>query len=440
MDGVSPCPLIENPHPTYPGGQQQIKEQDLNQTNSPAEKVATTPEKAAAPEARPGPNVVKAPTAKVAVRPPAQPAGIRRRHVVMSFTFVLWVILPVALSAFYLYTVARDQYASHVGFSVRKEEIGSAIELLGGITELSGSSSSDTDILYEFIQSSQIVHAVNKQLDMVRIYRRPDDPVFSLGEDARIESLSEYWQRMVKIFYDRGSGIVQIRVLAFDPKDAKNVAEVIFRESSDMINQLSAIARADAMRYAEEELARAETRLKASTTLLTSFRNRTQIVDPAADVQGQMGLLNSLSAQMAAAQIELELLLDNASESDPRVSQANRKIAAIQKLIDGERATFGGASGVSGVTQYSDLIEEYQSLELERQFSEKSYLSALAARDVALAEAQRQSRYLATHISPTLAETAEYPKRGVLLTIIGGFLLLSWSILVMVYYSLRDRR
>jgi capsular polysaccharide transport system permease protein len=245
---------------------------------------------------------------------------------------------------------------------------------------------------------------------------------------------------MVKIFYDRGSGLVEIRVLAFAPEDAKAVAEVIFQESSDMINQLSAIARADAMRYAEEELARAEDRLKESNRSLTSFRNRTQIVDPVADVQGQMGLLNSLNAQMAEAQIEMELLLDNSAESDPRVAQANRKIAAIQKLINEERSSFGGSSRVAGVTQYSELLEEYQALELERQFAEKSYLSALAARDVAFAEAQRQSRYLATHIAPTLAETAEYPRRLILLSMIAGFLLISWSIMVMVYYSLRDRR
>lgn len=421
-------------------GQHQTKEHDLNQTNSPAEQVANTPEKGAAPETRPGPNVVKAPTAKTPARPPARPAAMRRRHVVLAFSFVLWVILPVVLSGLYLYTIARDQFASHVGFSVRTEEIGSAIELLGGITELSGSSSSDTDILYEFIQSPQIVRAVHEQLDMARIYQRAGDPVFTLGEDTRIEALLSYWQRMVKIFYDRSSGLVEIRVLAFEPQEAKAVAEVVFAESSNMINQLSAIARADAMRYAEEELARAEDRLKISNTSLTSFRNRTQIVDPAADVQGQMGLLNSLNAQMAEAQIELELLLDNANESDPRVNQANRKIAAIQKLIDEERSAFGGGTGLTGVKQYSELIEEYQALELEREFAEKSYLSALAARDVAMAEAQRQSRYLATHISPTLAETAEYPRRVLLLLMISGFLLLSWSIMVMIYYSLRDRR
>lgn len=402
--------------------------------------MAVTPDKGPAPETRPGPNVVQAPAKQAPVRPTAKPARVKTRHVIIGLSFVVLVVLPIILSIWYLYAVARDQYASHVGFSVRTEEIGSAIELLGGITELSGSSSSDTDILYEFIQSPQIVRAVNEQLDLAQIYQRPGDPVFTLWDDTRIEALSSYWQRMVKIFYDRSSGLVEIRVLAFDPEDARSIAEVVFRESSDMINELSAIARADAMRYAEEELERAEDRLLVSNRSLTSFRNRTQILDPAADVQGQMGLLNSLNAQMAEAQIELELLLDGSAQNDPRVTQTKRKIEAVQNLINKERSSFGGASGVSGVTQYSELLEEYQALELERQFAEKSYLSALAARDVALAEAQRQSRYLATHISPTLAETAEYPRRLMLLSMIAGFLLVSWSILVMVYYSLRDRR
>ncbi|WP_297772739.1 sugar transporter [uncultured Roseovarius sp.] len=418
----------------------------MNEVTSPPDKKTEGPDKSDEGGARTNTKAAQAktpppsPNPNSEPRPPVQRARMRLRHVIIALSFVLWVIVPLAIASVYLYQVARDQYASHVGFSVRTEEVGSAVELLGGITELSGSSSSDTDILYEFIQSQQMVRSVNEQLDMQAIYRRPDDPVFTLGEDARVEALAKYWQRMVKIFYDRGSGLIELRVLAFRPEDARSIAEVIFTESSEMINELSAIARADATRYAEEELARAEDRLKAANTSLTAFRNRTQIVDPQADIQGQMGLLNSLNAQMAEAQIERELLLDNTNDSDPRVAQANRKMAAIQKLIDEERASFGGQGGLSGVTQYSDILEEYQALELERQFAEKSYLSALAARDAAVAKAQQQSRYLATHIAPTLAETPEYPRRLMLLGIMAGFLFVSWSILVMVYYSLRDRR
>lgn len=382
-----------------------------------------------------------APAKVVEVRPAARPARLRRRHIILFLSFVIWVLVPLAVASWYLFYVARDQYASHVGFAVRTEEVSSAVELLGGITELSGSSSSDTDILYEFIGSQQMVRRINEKLDLGHIYQRPDDPVFGLGDDSRIEALTSYWERMVKVYYDRSSGLIEVRVLAFDAQDANAIARAVFAESSAMINKLSAIARADSIRYAEEELAQAEDRLTTASQALTVFRNRTQIVDPLADIQGQMGLVNSLNAQMAEAQIELELLLDNSSESDPRVQQAQRKMIAIQKLIDEERARFG----VQGATNeadnpFSQLLEEYQALELERQFAEKTYLSAQTTRDAAVAEAQRKSRYLASYIEPTLAETPEYPKRDTLLLIAAALLFISWAILVMIYYSLRDRR
>ena len=376
------------------------------------------------------------------IRPPAGPARLKRRHIVLIASFVLWVIAPVSIGAVYLYAVAEDQYASHIGFSVRKEQVGSAIELLGGITELSGSSSSDTDILYEFIQSQQLVRLVNNKLDLARIYYNPGDPVFGLAENPRIERLADYWNRMVKVFYDRSSGLIEVRVVAFDPQNAQAIARTLFEESSQMINDLSAIARADATRYAEEELSEAVERLKIARQAKTTFQNRTQIVDPSADIQGQMGVLGSLQQQLAETRIDLqEQVLQGADPTNPLVQNARRRIEAINSLIDQERDKFGGVARREGSQDaYSDLLAEFESLQVELEFRQKSYLSAQAARDAALAEAQRKSRYLAMHVEPTLAETAEYPRRLVLVGLLATLTFITWSIMAMIYYSLRDRR
>ncbi|MCX8226015.1 MAG: capsule biosynthesis protein, partial [Sulfitobacter sp.] len=85
-------------------------------------------------------------------------------------------------------------------------------------------------------------------------------------------------------------------------------------------------------------------------------------------------------------------------------------------------------------------VGEFESLSVDRDFAERSYTAALAAYDVAVAESRRQSRYLAAHIKPTLAETSIYPDRLLTLTLIAFFSFLIWAILVMVGYSLRDRR
>ncbi|SER05244.1 capsular polysaccharide transport system permease protein [Thalassovita taeanensis] len=352
------------------------------------------------------------------------------------------VILPLAATIFYLYTVAEDQYASTFGFAVRSEEISGAQSLLGGLASLSGNSSSDTDILYEFIQSRSLIEKVDEQLDLDTIFSRPEyDPIFAFDPDGTIEDLVDYWQRMVRISY-ASNGLIEVRVNAFDPQEAKTIAETIVSESTTMINDLSAIARSDATRYALEDLEQAVSRLKSTREALTKFRSETRIVDPKADIQGQMGLLNSLEAQLAETIIEMNLLMDTARDNDPRVDQARRRIAVIQSLIEQERQKFGmgGTSRVDDGKDYSTLVGEFERLMVDVEYAQKSYLAAQSVLDTAQAEAQRQSRYLATYATPSLPQSAQYPKRITLSMLTGLIMLLAWSIGVLVYYSLRDRR
>jgi capsular polysaccharide transport system permease protein len=372
--------------------------------------------------------------------PSAVPARPRRRHWALLVSFILVVMIPTLAAAWYLYERAADQYASTIGFSVRTEEAGSAIELLGGIASLSGSSSSDTDILFEFLQSQELVAALDDQLDLRAIWARADpdiDPIFAYQAPGTIEDLVRHWGRMVRIYYDSGTGLLELRVLAFTPDEARLIAQGIFRESSAMINQLSAIAREDALGYSRDELEQAEDRLAAARVALAEWRNLNQTIDPTADTVGQMGLVTNLQAQLAEALIELDLLRETTRENDPRLAQAERLIRVIEDRIAAERAVLG----TTGAGESSaDLVGEYERLAVDLEFAQQSYTASLGAFYVATGEAQRQSRYLAAHIRPTLAERAEYPDRIMLLGLVSLFLLLGWTVAALVAYSLRDRR
>lgn len=392
---------------------------------------------AAPPAAPPAPKVKV-----VETRAPARPARLKLRHILVMFSFLLCVVAPTAVAGFYLYTYAADQYASKVGFTVRREETSSAMELLGGLTSMSTSSSSDTDILYEFIQSQELVRAIDDTLDLHALYGKPEqDVVFRLDEGASIEDLVDYWADMVRIFYDPGTGLIEVEVRAFDPQDARAVAQELFRRSSAMINELSSVAREDTTRYARQELDQAVERLKEARRALTLFRNETQIVDPSADIQGQMGLLNSLQAQLADALIELDLLAGTVRESDPRAEQARRRIEVINTRIEEERRKLGvSGTGVGSGEAFADLVGQFESLSVDLRFAEQAYVSALSAFDTAVAEARRQSRYLAAYLQPTLAETPQYPQRETLLAVLALILFGAWTVTVLVYYSLKDRR
>ncbi len=389
--------------------------------------------------AAPLPNAL--PSGLAPIKPTAGTAQVRRRHGLLVLSFVLLVLLPIGITAFYLWGKAVDQYASTVGFSVRREEAGSALGLLSGISALSKSSSSDTDILYEFLQSQKLVADMEVKLGLRAMWSKPEgDPIFTFDTKGSIEDLVDYWARMVRISYDSTSGLLEVRVLAFSPTDATAIATALFNESSDMINDLSTIAREDAIRYSREELETAQDRLKAAREAITKFRVINQLVDPATDIQTQAGLLGGLQSQLTAAQIEVDLLGESTQASDPRLLQAKRRVEVIEVRIAAERSKVGiGPEGEVG-DAYASLVGDYERLAVDREFAERSYVASLASYDEALAEARRKSRYLAAHILPTTAEVARYPERLTLTGVIAVFLLLAWSIGALVVYSLKDRR
>lgn len=374
----------------------------------------------------------------------ANPAAIKDRHRGLALAFLLAVALPIFLTASYLYVWAADQYSSTLAFTMRSEDSSSsASDLLGGLsTTLGGSSSaSDSDVLYEFIRSQDMVRAVDAQVNLRELYSRPEsDILLSFDPSGTIEDMTEYWQRMIRISYDSSSGLTELRILGFRPEDAKAIADAVQAEATRMVNDLSTTAREDAIRYAREDLDTAVERLKEAREALTAFRIENQIVDINADLQGQTGIVSTLQAQLANALVDLDLLQSSTRADDPRVLQAERRIEVIRERIASERQKFSGSDATSAGANYAVVVAEFERLNVDREFAETAYTTSLASYDAAVAEANRRTKYLAAYITPSVAEKSLYPQRGMITGLVGLFAFLLWAIGSLVYYSLRDRR
>jgi len=385
------------------------------------------------------------PVLPVAARWPAPRARWARRHVALALSFGLYVLLPVLVSAWYLWARAADQYASEAGFAVRREETGAAVEMLGGVAGLSGSGTRDTDILYEYLSSRRLVAELDADLGVSGLWAKPGtapfrgetDPVFAFPEGGTQEKLHRYMPRRVQVSYDSRAGLIALRVTAFAPGDAQAITQAIVARASALINELSDVARDDAIRDAAAELEAAETRLRLARTEITRFRNAHQLVDPAADVQMQAGLLGNLQAQLAEALIALDLLREATRAGDPRLEQGARRVAVIEDRIAAERAKLGLEGDGDA---FASVVGRFEALMADRDFAERAYAAARSAYDQAQAEARRQSRYLAAWQQPTLPQTAEYPRRARLLAMIAGFALLFWGLAVLSVYAALDRR
>ena len=160
----------------------------------PAAKVAPVPAAKPAPAANPKPAPkapAKAPTktsAKKPGRPMAKRAKRRRRHSSLILAFLVMVTLPIGATAWYLFARAVDQYATTLGFTVRSEDPAGAADILGNLGGSFGSNTStrDTDILFEFIRSQELVALIDGRLDLRAMYtlRAEEDPLFSFESDG----------------------------------------------------------------------------------------------------------------------------------------------------------------------------------------------------------------------------------------------------------------
>jgi capsular polysaccharide transport system permease protein len=376
-------------------------------------------------------------------RPLASPARVQPRHRGLMFAMAAVILLPVLLVTTYLVFLAKPQYASEVGFTIRQEESGSASDLMGGLSGLLGGPvQGNADLLFEYVQSQEIVRQISTEFDLLGHYSQgwPVDPVFSIWPSATIEDLHSFWNRMTRITYDQSSGLMLLQIRARDPQTAQTLAQMVVTESERMINGLNEAARGDAMRNAEEDLASALERLRSSREALAHFRARTQILDPQADIQGRMGVLNVLQQQLAEALVEYDLLQTQTDNTnDPRLRQLERRVDVIRNRINEERRVFTQQNVTVDQTDYPSLLAQYESLLVDQAFAEATYQAALTAADAARSNADRQTLYLANFIRPTLAESAQYPQSLLIIFLTAVFSTLAWAVIALVYYSLRDR-
>lgn len=353
--------------------------------------------------------------------------------------FLLVVALPLALIGAYLYGVAQDQYGSRASFSIRSQQgSGAAAQNFLGIlnTVSSSGSAQDLDILRDYIRSQAMVDRLEGRTDLRAIFaQRGDDVLLSLPAQASTEELLAYWRRMVRVSSEARDGILHLHVRAFDPEEAQLLAREILSASSDLINQLSNQARADNIRLSNELVVEARAGVQRVLEELTGFRRAHQIVSPDLGVQASSGVLAALQTQLAEALVSREQLALLSTGRDPRKQDLDNRVDALRTQIEAERASLSLGDMAANV----DIYGRYQSLLLDQEMMNAAYAQALADLAVAHAESRRQARYVAVHIPPTLAQTAQYPQRIRIMATAGLILLLLWSVLTIFYRNARGK-
>ena len=171
----------------------------------------------------------------------AGPARARVRHWGILISFLLLVVAPVAVAGWYLWERASPRYASSVGFSVRTEEGGSALDALGGMIALGG-----RGLLLRHRHPLPLHPEPGdrarrrRRLDLRTLWSKGDperDPVFAYHPPAPSRTCTTTGRGWSRSTTTAGTGLLDIEVQAFTPEDAQAIAQAIYEESQRLINR-----------------------------------------------------------------------------------------------------------------------------------------------------------------------------------------------------------
>lgn len=355
--------------------------------------------------------------------------------------FLLSVAIPTALATFYYGFYAADIYISESRFVLRSPQKQTQSGIVGALLQGTGFSRSQDDAysVHDYIKSRDALNTLDESLKLKDTYSKSTVDIINrfagIDGDNSFEAFHKYYQKYVTVEYDTASSITILKTSAFNAKDAYLMNVELLDMSEKLVNQVNDRGRRDLVHYAEIEVDEAERKAKAATLAVSKFRSNETVVDPEKQSAQQLLAVGKLQEELVTTNNQLAQLKSLAPEN-PQIPVLKVRVEYIQKAIDAETAKVAG----SGKSSLTSKAANYERLNLEREFSDKSLAYALTSLTSAKNEAQRQQLYLERLVQPSLPDIATEPRRirSIISVLMLG--LVAWGVLSMLLAGVREHQ
>ena len=215
----------------------------------------------------------------------------------------------------------------------------------------------------------------------------------------------EYFRKAVLVQQD-SKGMSTLRVIAFRPNDAHDLALALIKAAEHMVNTMNDRAQGDTLRFLEDDVRRAEADVLEAQAQLTAFRNRELLVDPNEYSTKILETIGELSNDLAEANSRIAET-EKVSPRSPNLESLRAKATALTNGIHDQRSKLGGSD--AGVAA---KVSIYDRLTLTRDLADKRLASNLNALEIGKQESRRQQLYIEQIAEPILPDQALEPQRA----------------------------
>lgn len=233
-------------------------------------------------------------------------------------------------------------------------------------------------------------------------------------------SLSEQIQSAA----DKKSGIISVSVSDSTPEMAVQLAQSVFDETLDVMQNVAVSPSAQERLFIEEQLKDNNKALIVAEQDLASFLKRTGM-GSLSGTPTDIGYIAALQARMVAKEIEIKAARRFATDANPKLKQLQAEYNAIKKQFEGNKGIAAAASPTGDINNITESSLKFAALFREYKFRENLMAILLKQYETAKIREAQDPVVIQLLSPPTIPEIRSKPERTkivILATILGAFL------------------
>ena len=332
-------------------------------------------------------------------------------------------VLVIVLAVIYWALIASDRYVSEAHVVVDRTDLGSSQTMDFGALITGTRGNYDLLLLRDHLLSIDMLRKLDEKLDLRAHYSDSSHDILSRlwGADVPLERFHEYYLSRVSADVDDFSGVLKIRVQAYTPEFAQTVSRELVAEGEKFLNEIAHRLAREQVLFVEEQVDQMGLRVRKTRGALLQFQNAKGLVSPQGAVETLAAITARIEGQVSELKAKRQAMLGYLSPNAPDITQVDFQIKALEQQKKEEEVRLTSTKGQA----LNRVVEEYQRLQLEAEFAQDVYRTALVALEKGRVEATRTLKKLTIVQSPTLPEYPLEPRRlyNIIVFALGALLL-----------------
>jgi len=353
-----------------------------------------------------------------------------------AYPYVVCVLIPVMIYFIYAALIQSERYESRAQLTIQQVDSAASMDpSLALVAGLAGGApvTQDSSLVSSYIHSVDMLNLLDDEINLREHYSASSIDVFSrLSDNASAEQFHQYYIDHSEVSVDALTGIIIVRVQAFDADYAYRLNEAITRFSEEYINSIGHDLAQQQLQFLEGESMTSLDNLRATQRRLIEFQAKYDLLDPEAEGMARQQITYNVESQISVKESQLNALLETMTPNATSVIQARAELDALRQQLNEERSRLSEKNSTGEAMQsvpdlpLSEILARYANHKLELEMALQAYAASQMSIEAARVNSLRQAKFLMKIEAPTLPEDDSYP------TILYNVLLLL-SLLTLVF-------